>query len=81
MKLTERRKLWLDPRGKHGGDCYICKEEIGPKAIDWGFTWGSDGFFPDGASAMYCCWNCRAFWIDPPEPEAGLSTLESRRAK
>ena len=48
-------------------DCYMCHETIPANEPTWGFTWGSDGYFPDGASAMYCCWNCRAFWIDPPE--------------
>jgi hypothetical protein len=55
--------------GDHGANCYICSEVIPAKATNWGFTWGSDGFYPDGASAMYCCWNCRAFWINPPDDD------------
>lgn len=61
---------WLDPTGQWGANCYVCEEEIPATATDWGFTWGSDGVYPDGASAMYCCWQCRAFWIDPPKEPA-----------
>lgn len=59
-------------------ECYVCQEEISAGTVSYplkkngyGFTWGSDGVFPDGASAMYCCYNCRNFWIDPPEEENG----------
>ena len=52
-------------------ECYICEEIIPANTLPdslqedgYGFTWGSDGFFPDGASAMYCCNNCKSFWID-----------------
>lgn len=73
-----QRSLWIDPAGKWGVNCYICKEEIAPKATNWGFTWGSDGFYPDNASAMYCCWNCRAFWIEPPElNNASIASCEA----
>jgi hypothetical protein len=27
--------------------------------ISWGWTWGSDGFAPDEASAMYACPQCK----------------------
>lgn len=64
MNALDRDDRWMDPEGKWGASCYICKEEIPAKETDWGFTWGSDGVFPDGASAMYCCKNCRDFWID-----------------
>ncbi len=65
--MEERNWQWIDPEGKNSVDCYICEEEISAKATNWGFTWGSDGAFPDGASAMYCCWECRASWIDPTQ--------------
>lgn len=49
--------------------CYLCDHEIMGKSMDdcyakartagWGYTWGSDGVYPDGASAMYACAECR----------------------
>lgn len=68
--LTEQMRLEWDVK------CYVCEKEI-PKGTTshplqkdgYGFVWGSDGVFPDGASAMYCCYECRNFWIDPPEEE------------
>lgn len=65
----EKNWRWLDPDGLNTATCYVCREEIPAQATNWGFTWGSDGVFPDGASAMYCCWECRNMWIDPPEEE------------
>ncbi|WP_269581886.1 hypothetical protein [Roseibium sp. Sym1] len=53
-----------DPMGEHGADCYCCREFIPEGNTQWGFTWGSDGCFPDGASAMYACWECRDMWIE-----------------
>lgn len=57
-------------------DCYHCGTQIPqgttsfPLQTDgYGFVWGSDGYFPDNASAMYACFECREFWIDPPEKE------------
>jgi hypothetical protein len=61
-----REAMKMEPGG---AACYICSEHIPEGSLDYGFTWGSDGFFPDGASAMYCCYGCRSFWIDPPEEE------------
>jgi hypothetical protein len=60
----EDRSEWIDPDGKNQVECYVCGEDIEPTETDWGFTWGSDGVFPDGASAMYCCKACRSHWID-----------------
>ncbi len=54
----------------HSAECYTCGEDIPADAVNWGFTWGSDGVYPDGASAMYCCWNCRKLWIYPPDDDA-----------
>lgn len=45
-------------------ECYCCGDEIPKGATNWGWTWGSDGVFPDGASSMYACWNCRDLWQD-----------------
>lgn len=64
-KLKETMRLEWDV------ECYICQEEILTGTLSstfneetgYGFTWGSDGVYPDGASAMYCCNNCKSFWI------------------
>ena len=57
-------------------DCYVCGEPIPAgtlplpmQADGYGFTWGSDGCFPDGASAMYACFGCRAHWNDNTEDD------------
>ena len=55
--------------GSINADCYVCGEAIPDDETNWGFTWGSDGVFPDGASAMYACKYCQAHWINPPQSQ------------
>lgn len=59
---------------EHGADCYCCKQAIPVGATNWGFMWGSDGSFPDGASSMIACWDCREMWQEWCR-EAALSAL------
>lgn len=72
---------WADAmRLENECDCYSCGSHIPEKTTVWplqldgyGFVWGSDGCYPDGASAMYACFECRFLWIDPPEEDEDAS--------
>lgn len=74
---TATDEEWADVmRLENECDCYLCGNSIAEKTTIWplqengyGFVWGSDGVYPDNASAMYACFNCRNAWIDPPEEE------------
>lgn len=76
-ELEEENRKWAEVmRLENDCDCYLCGEEIPAgttsyplQADGYGFCWGSDGCFPDNASAMYACWNCRGNWIDDPKEE------------
>lgn len=70
-RLEERRQWAEVMRLESSCDCYMCGEEIPEgttsyplQADGYGFVWGSDGCFPDGASAMYACFACRPHWND-----------------
>lgn len=59
--------------------CYSCEQDIAAGTLPYpmqpdgyGFVWGSDGFYPNGASAMYACFDCRAFWIDRDDEDEEL---------
>ena len=69
---------YVNPTGTIDGGavCYVCGEEILETATDWDFSWGSDGYFPDNASAMYTCWDCRAHWINPPKEKEQKNEYE-----
>lgn len=68
---------WADAmRLENDCDCYSCGQNIPENTTvypyqkdGYGFVWGSDGYFPNGASAMYACFDCRNMWIDPVEEE------------
>lgn len=76
-ELIEERLKWAEVmRLDNACDCYMCGEEIPAGTTSYplqpdgyGFVWGSDGCFPDGASAMYACFACRVHWTDHNEED------------